>query len=174
MERKGERERGSCEGEFVRGFTKVAPTRVPSHLLQPSSLVLGGSRESTSTNDQGCCVFKEVELDAEVSMVELGMLGEAQPMKWPMRLRVVLYLAEALEYCTSKGRALYHDLNAYRVLFDDQGGEALTRLTFTNQAWRSAKRFSHPPGDGNVPFHFSPSWRRQSTLEDMDVEESPP
>lgn len=45
--------------------------------------------------------------------------GEAQAMKWPMRLRVVLYLAEALEYCTSKGRALYHDLNAYRVLFDD-------------------------------------------------------
>jgi len=40
-------------------------------------------------------------------------------MKWPMRLRVVLYLAEALEYCTSKGRALYHDLNAYRVLFDE-------------------------------------------------------
>lgn len=45
--------------------------------------------------------------------------GESQPMKWPMRLRVVLYLAEALEYCTSKGRALYHDLNAYRVLFDE-------------------------------------------------------
>ncbi|KAM3299071.1 hypothetical protein ACQJBY_012940 [Aegilops geniculata] len=44
---------------------------------------------------------------------------ETQAMKWPMRLRVVLYLAEALEYCTSKGRALYHDLNAYRVLFDD-------------------------------------------------------
>jgi hypothetical protein len=40
-------------------------------------------------------------------------------MKWPMRLRVVLYLAEALEYCTTKGRALYHDLNAYRVLFDN-------------------------------------------------------
>ncbi|XP_042418698.1 probable serine/threonine-protein kinase BSK3 isoform X1 [Zingiber officinale] len=44
---------------------------------------------------------------------------ESQPMKWAMRLRVVLYLAEALEYCTSKGRALYHDLNAYRVLFDE-------------------------------------------------------
>jgi hypothetical protein len=42
-------------------------------------------------------------------------------MRWPMRLRVVLYLAEALEYCTSKGRALYHDLNAYRVLFDEVG-----------------------------------------------------
>ena len=35
-----------------------------------------------------------------------------------MRLRVALYLAQALEYCGSKGRALYHDLNAYRILFD--------------------------------------------------------
>lgn len=40
-------------------------------------------------------------------------------MKWVMRLRVALHLAQALEYCTSKGRALYHDLNAYRVVFDD-------------------------------------------------------
>lgn len=40
-------------------------------------------------------------------------------MTWVMRLRVVLHLAQALEYCTSKGRALYHDLNAYRVLFDE-------------------------------------------------------
>jgi BR-signaling kinase len=40
-------------------------------------------------------------------------------MKWAMRLRVALHLAQALEYCTSKGRALYHDLNTYIVLFDD-------------------------------------------------------
>lgn len=39
-------------------------------------------------------------------------------MKWAMRLRVAMYLAQALDYCSSKGRALYHDLNAYRVLFD--------------------------------------------------------
>lgn len=39
-------------------------------------------------------------------------------MKWAMRLRVALYLAQALDYCSSKGQALYHDLNAYRVLFD--------------------------------------------------------
>jgi hypothetical protein len=45
--------------------------------------------------------------------------GETQPMKWAMRLRVALHLAQALEYCTNKGRALYHDLNAYRVVFDD-------------------------------------------------------
>ena len=40
-------------------------------------------------------------------------------MRWTMRLRVALHLAQALEYCTSKGRALYHDLNAYRIVFDD-------------------------------------------------------
>lgn len=39
-------------------------------------------------------------------------------MKWAMRLRVAFYLAQAMEYCSSKGRAIYHDLNAYRILFD--------------------------------------------------------
>ncbi|KAK1265888.1 putative serine/threonine-protein kinase [Acorus gramineus] len=51
---------------------------------------------------------------------------ETEPMKWPMRLRVVLYLAQALEYCTSNGRALYHDLNAYRILFDEDGNPRLS------------------------------------------------
>ncbi|KAL8140947.1 hypothetical protein V2J09_006968 [Rumex salicifolius] len=43
---------------------------------------------------------------------------ETEPMKWAMRVRVSFYLAQALEYCSNRGRALYHDLNAYRVLFD--------------------------------------------------------
>ncbi|KAL9246721.1 hypothetical protein vseg_020219 [Gypsophila vaccaria] len=51
---------------------------------------------------------------------------ETHPMKWAMRLRVALYLAQALEYCTSKGRCLYHDLNAYRLMFDDEGNPRLS------------------------------------------------
>ncbi|CAA6655605.1 unnamed protein product [Spirodela intermedia] len=51
---------------------------------------------------------------------------ETEPMKWSMRLRVVHYLAEALEYCTSKDRDLYHDLHAYRVLFDAFGNPRLS------------------------------------------------
>ncbi|TXG74231.1 hypothetical protein EZV62_002810 [Acer yangbiense] len=58
--------------------------------------------------------------------VDDGDLGENQPMKWAMRLRVALYLAQALEYCSSKGRALYHDLNAYRILFDQDGNPRLS------------------------------------------------
>ncbi|KAF4350671.1 hypothetical protein F8388_015856 [Cannabis sativa] len=54
------------------------------------------------------------------------LVRDAQPMKWAMRLRVALYLAQALEYCSSKGRALYHDLNAYRVLFDQEANPRLS------------------------------------------------
>lgn len=54
--------------------------------------------------------------------------GETQPMKWAMRLRVSLYLAQALEYCTSRGRALYHDLNAYRIVFDDVSTSSLSLI----------------------------------------------
>ncbi|GMP89518.1 hypothetical protein CsSME_00041059 [Camellia sinensis var. sinensis] len=43
---------------------------------------------------------------------------ETNHMKWAMRLRVAFYLSQALDFCSSKGRALYHDLNAYRILFD--------------------------------------------------------
>lgn len=48
-----------------------------------------------------------------------SLTGENQTIEWAMRLRVALYIAEALDYCSSEGRPLYHDLNAYRVLFDE-------------------------------------------------------
>uniref|UniRef100_M4DUZ7 Serine/threonine-protein kinase BSK n=1 Tax=Brassica campestris TaxID=3711 RepID=M4DUZ7_BRACM len=51
---------------------------------------------------------------------------DSEPMKWAMRVRVALYLAQALEYCSTKGRALYHDLNAYRILFDQDGDPRLS------------------------------------------------
>ncbi|KAK8944654.1 putative serine/threonine-protein kinase [Platanthera zijinensis] len=51
---------------------------------------------------------------------------ENQTIEWAMRLRVAYYIAEALEYCSSEGRPLYHDLNAYRVLFDQDGDPRLS------------------------------------------------
>lgn len=80
--------------------------------------MLGVSTPNQDTKEQSCSfillkIFSELNVDLLVSS------GETQPMKWAMRLRVALHLAQALEYCASKGRALYHDLNAYRVVFDD-------------------------------------------------------
>ncbi|KAJ8534944.1 hypothetical protein K7X08_016672 [Anisodus acutangulus] len=51
---------------------------------------------------------------------------ENQTLEWAMRLRVALYIAEALNYCSSEGRPLYHDLNAYRVLFNENGDPRLS------------------------------------------------
>ena len=45
--------------------------------------------------------------------------GESQTIEWAMRLRVAYFIAEALDFCNRQGRQLYHDLNAYRVLFDE-------------------------------------------------------
>ncbi|WOL07258.1 putative serine/threonine-protein kinase [Canna indica] len=51
---------------------------------------------------------------------------EKQTIEWAMRLRVAFYIAKALDYCTDEGRPLYHDLNAYRVLFDEDGDPRLS------------------------------------------------
>lgn len=51
---------------------------------------------------------------------------ENQTLEWAMRLRVALYIAEALDYCRNENLPLYHDLNAYRVLFDKNGDPRLS------------------------------------------------
>lgn len=36
-----------------------------------------------------------------------------------MRVRVAYYIAQALDHCYTENWKIYHDLNAYRVLFDE-------------------------------------------------------
>ncbi|KAK1438628.1 hypothetical protein QVD17_04437 [Tagetes erecta] len=77
-----------------------------------------------------CCEGNERMLVAEFmpneTLAKHLFHWETQPMKWAMRLRVALYLAEALEYCTNNGRALYHDLHAYRIVFDEDANPRLS------------------------------------------------
>lgn len=99
-------------------------------LLEEAKAV-GQLRSNRLANLLGCCCEGDERLLVAEFMPNETLARhlfhwEAQPMKWPMRLRVALHLAEALEYCTNKGRALYHDLNAYRVLFDDEGNPRLS------------------------------------------------
>ncbi|KAK2665705.1 hypothetical protein Ddye_004279 [Dipteronia dyeriana] len=53
-------------------------------------------------------------------------IGENQTIEWAMRLRVAFYIAEALDYCHAEDHSLYHDLNTYRVLFDEHGDPHLS------------------------------------------------
>ncbi|CAH2065969.1 unnamed protein product [Thlaspi arvense] len=66
---------------------------------------------------------------------------EKQTMEWDMRLRVALYVAEALEYCRQSGHKLYHDLNAYRVLFDENGNPRLSCFGWMKDS-KDGKNFS--------------------------------
>ncbi|KAL5551648.1 hypothetical protein UlMin_002257 [Ulmus minor] len=92
---------------------------------------VGQLRNIRLANLLGCCCEGEERLLVAEYMPNDTLAKhlfhwETQPMKWAMRLRVALHLAQALEYCTSKGRALYHDLNAYRIVFDDDANPRLS------------------------------------------------
>ncbi|KAL5132849.1 Serine/threonine-protein kinase BSK3 [Glycine soja] len=107
---------------------------------------VGQLRNQRLANLLGCCCEGEERLLVAEYMPNETLAKhlfhwETQPMKWAMRLRVVLHLAQALEYCTSKGRALYHDLNAYRVLFDEDGNPRLSSFGLMKNS-RDGKSYS--------------------------------
>ncbi|KAF3670224.1 putative serine/threonine-protein kinase [Capsicum chinense] len=92
---------------------------------------VGNLRSERLANLIGCCCEGEEKLLVAEFMPNETLAKhlfhwENQHMKWAMRLRVAFYLAQALDYCSSKGRALYHDLNAYRILFDQDGNPRLS------------------------------------------------
>ncbi|KAI8028116.1 Serine/threonine-protein kinase BSK3 [Camellia lanceoleosa] len=98
----------------VKRFKKqIEEARLVGHLCNPWLANLLGY----------CCEDDEMLLVAEYmpnnTLAKHLFRWETQPMNWAMRLRVVLHVAQALEYCTSKGCSVYHDLNPYRVLFDE-------------------------------------------------------
>ena len=51
--------------------------------------------------------------------IRVFLVGDKQPLPWEMRVRVANYIAQALDHCNAENRKIYHDLNAYRVLFDE-------------------------------------------------------
>ncbi|XP_019446615.1 PREDICTED: probable serine/threonine-protein kinase At5g41260 isoform X1 [Lupinus angustifolius] len=118
--------KGKLENQMriaVKRFNRSAWPDVLQFLTEARSV--GQLRNQRLANLLGCCCEGEERLLVAEYMPNDTLAKhlfhwETQPMKWAMRLRVALHLAQALEYCTNKGRALYHDLNAYRVLFDDE------------------------------------------------------
>ncbi|XP_057978318.1 serine/threonine-protein kinase BSK7-like isoform X2 [Malania oleifera] len=113
----------------VKRFNRSAWPDARQFLEEAKSV--GQLRNQRLANLLGCCCEGDerllvAEFMPNDTLAKHLFHWETQPMKWAMRLRVASYLAQALEYCTGKGRALYHDLNAYRVLFDDEGNPRLS------------------------------------------------
>ncbi|KAI5432562.1 Serine/threonine-protein kinase bsk1 [Lathyrus oleraceus] len=113
----------------VKKFSKAAWPD-PKQFVEEASGV-GKLRHARLANLIGyCCDGDERLLVAEFmpndTLAKHLFHWENQTIEWAMRLRVALYIAQALHYCTSEGRPLYHDLNAYRVLFDEEGDPRLS------------------------------------------------
>uniref|UniRef100_A0A0D3HGU2 non-specific serine/threonine protein kinase n=1 Tax=Oryza barthii TaxID=65489 RepID=A0A0D3HGU2_9ORYZ len=66
---------------------------------------------------------------------------DKQPLPWEMRLRVAYYIAQALDHCNAENRKIYHDLNAYRVLFDEEGDPRLSSFGLMKNS-RDGKSYS--------------------------------
>ncbi|XP_010548144.1 PREDICTED: probable serine/threonine-protein kinase At4g35230 [Tarenaya hassleriana] len=113
----------------VKKFTKMAWPD-PKQFAEEAWRV-GKLRHSRLANLIGyCCDGDERLLVAEFmpndTLAKHLFHWENQTIEWAMRLRVAYYIAEALDYCSSEGHPLYHDLNAYRVLFDEDGDPRLS------------------------------------------------
>ncbi|XP_030474342.1 serine/threonine-protein kinase BSK6-like isoform X2 [Syzygium oleosum] len=115
----------------------------PQGFLEEAKSV-GSLRSERLANLIGCCCEGDerllvAEFMPNETLARHLFLRKTPPMKWAMRLRVAYYLAQALEYCSSKGKPLYHDLHAYRVLFDQDGNPRLScfGLVKNNVDWRS-------------------------------------
>ncbi|KAG2692907.1 hypothetical protein I3760_08G074200 [Carya illinoinensis] len=113
----------------VKKFTKLAWPN-PKQFAEEARGV-GKLRHKKLANLIGyCCEGDERLLVAEYmpsdTLAKHLFHWENQTIEWAMRLRVALYIAEALDYCSTEGCPLYHDLNAYRVLFDENGDPRLS------------------------------------------------
>ncbi|KAJ4890753.1 PLAT/LH2 domain protein [Raphanus sativus] len=98
--------------------------------LEDQAKAVGQLRNYRMANPLGCCYEGEERLLVAEFMPSKSLEKHLFQFKWAKRLRVALHIAQALEYCTGKGRALYHDLNAYRDLAS--WGETRDRDYFEN------------------------------------------
>ncbi|KAK6916793.1 Serine-threonine/tyrosine-protein kinase, catalytic domain [Dillenia turbinata] len=58
--------------------------------------------------------------------LSMHLFESEDQMEWEMRIRIAIYLAEALGYCHSMSSVVYQELNADRVLFDQEGDPRLS------------------------------------------------
>ncbi|KAG9152255.1 hypothetical protein Leryth_023428 [Lithospermum erythrorhizon] len=107
---------------------------------------VGKLRHKRLVNLIGCCA----EVDERLLVAEYMhnetlskhlFHWEKQPLPWEMRVRVSFYIAQALDHCNSENRKIYHDLNAYRVLFDEDGDPRLSSFGLMKNS-RDGKSYS--------------------------------
>ncbi|KAL8268383.1 hypothetical protein R6Q59_002181 [Mikania micrantha] len=107
---------------------------------------VGKVRHNRLVNLIGCCAEGDERLLVAEYMPNDTLSKhlfhwDKQPLPWEMRVRVANHIAQALEYCNAENRKIYHDLNAYRVLFDEDGDPRLSSFGLMKNS-RDGKSYS--------------------------------
>ncbi|KAK3035479.1 hypothetical protein RJ639_034449, partial [Escallonia herrerae] len=107
---------------------------------------LGKVRHKRLVNLIGCCAEGDERLLVAEYMPNDTLSKhlfhwDRQPLPWAMRVRVAYHIAEALDHCDAENRKIYHDLNAYRVLFDEDGDPRLSSFGLMKNS-RDGKSYS--------------------------------
>ncbi|KAL0346502.1 UNVERIFIED_CONTAM: Serine/threonine-protein kinase BSK2 [Sesamum calycinum] len=100
---------------------------------------VGKVRHKRLVNLIGCCAEGDERLLVAEYMPNDTL--DKQPLPWEMRVRVAYHIAQALDHCNTENRKIYHDLNAYRVLFDEDGDPRLSSFGLMKNS-RDGKSYS--------------------------------
>ncbi|KAF6983884.1 hypothetical protein CFC21_001978 [Triticum aestivum] len=144
--------RGRLDGGRLDGGRLIAVKRFsrlswpdPQQFLAEAAGV-GKVRHKRLVNLIGCCAEGDERLLVAEYMPNDTLSKhlfhwDKQPLPWEMRLRVAHYIAQALDHCNAENRKIYHDLNAYRVLFDEEGDPRLSSFGLMKNS-RDGKSYS--------------------------------
>ncbi|MCL7035079.1 hypothetical protein MKW94_029253 [Papaver nudicaule] len=128
----------------VKRFSKLSWPDAQQFIAEASGV--GKLRHKRLVNLIGCCAEGDERLLVAEFMPNDTLSKhlfhwDKQPLPWEMRLRVVNYIAQALDHCNTENRKIYHDLNAYRVLFDEDGDPRLSSFGLMKNS-RDGKSYS--------------------------------
>lgn len=128
----------------VKRFSRLSWPDPNQFLIEASGV--GKVRHNRLVNLIGCCAEGEERLLVAEYMPNDTLSKhlfhwEKQPLPWEMRVRVAYYIAQVLDHCNAQNRKIYHDLNAYRVLFDEDGDPRLSSFGLMKNS-RDGKSYS--------------------------------
>ncbi|XP_058104229.1 serine/threonine-protein kinase BSK2 isoform X2 [Magnolia sinica] len=128
----------------VKRFSKQSWPDAPQFVAEAAGV--GKLRHKRLVNLIGCCAEGDERLLVAEFMPNDTLSKhlfhwDKQPLPWEMRLRVAYYIAQALDHCNTENRKIYHDLNAYRVLFDEDGDPRLSSFGLMKNS-RDGKSYS--------------------------------
>lgn len=128
----------------VKRFSKLAWPDAQQFVVEAAGV--GRLRHRRLVNLIGCCNEGDERLLVAQYMPNDTLSKhlfhwDKQPLAWEMRVRVAHYIAQALDYCNTENRKIYHDLNAYRILFDEDGDPCLSSFGLMKNS-RDGKSYS--------------------------------